>query len=99
MEALLPWNKDAAQLLNQFLETPTGRLFLAQLQLRAPTNPAAKRVEAAALAGQFRAGYEKCLAEVMLLSEIPDESTNQQPPDRYPSLDDDSKWGEQKETK
>ena len=91
-----PWSAGAAELLNQFLASPTGELFLAQLAFRRPSLGVSSDVPEVALSAKSVAGYEQCFREILLLTEPPAEES-QQTPDDYPPLDDETQWGQPKE--
>jgi hypothetical protein len=85
-----PWNRDAAALLKQFLETGAGKTFIAQLGYRRPNFSGASEPNAVALQAKFVAGFEACLAQIMILTEPPAEE--ERPVNNYPDIDDDSQW-------
>lgn len=92
-----PWNKDAAALLTQFLETHTGKVFLAQLLYHRPALSSASDTSSVALQAKYVAGYEQAIAQIMNLTEPPVEA--ERPINNYPDLDDESQWGKQPEEK
>lgn len=84
-----PWNKDAAALLSQFLETHVGKVFLAQLAYRRPPFSAGD-INSVALQAKFVAGYESAIAQILNLTEPPEEATG--PVNNYPDLDVEEHW-------
>lgn len=90
------WNQSAVDLLNQFLETPIGQVFLATLASQRPGfSTPTWRAEAVALRAKEIEGYEKCIQEILRLTEpVREEQSNQLPngSSAYPPLDDDSQW-------
>jgi hypothetical protein len=85
------WNKDAAALLKQFIESPVGETFLANLTfIRPALLVGTPDPNAVALRASQVAGYEQCMNAIFTLMEPPTEEV--QLSEAYPPLDDDSRW-------
>lgn len=87
------WNNDAAALLNQFLHTKTGRLFLLQLDYLRPGLSVSNATEPVALQAKYVGGYEDAVSNVIALSQPVQEDGTRILSD-YPDLEDDSLWPE-----
>lgn len=85
-----PWNKDSAALLAQFIGSPVGQTFLAQLAAGRPSLSSSSDLHEVALQAKVVAGYENALNRILSLTEPPEESGSAET--MYPDLDDDSKW-------
>jgi hypothetical protein len=91
------WSKDNAVLLAQFLSAGTGQLFLAQIAAMRPALLGdSSDVNAVALRGQFVAGYERALNNILTLTTPPETAEKQ--PDNYPDLDDNAAWEKKEQT-
>lgn len=87
------WNKDAAALLRQFIETPTGQLFLAQIAFRRPNLLSSTDINAVALRAASVHGFEHALQTILSLIEPPVEAERSEPEtEAFPDLDDKSAW-------
>lgn len=86
------WTPKAAGLLAQFLATPTGAAFLANLATRRPSlQPTSYDLTTRALAGAEVAGFERCFFAISALATV-DEQKPETAHDNYPDLDNDEAW-------
>jgi hypothetical protein len=94
------WTADAAALLEQFLHTPTGRVFLAQIAAERPSlSGSASDVNEVALQAKLVRGYELAIDRIMSLTQPPpsENSGSLQHSENYPPLDDDAAWADSEE--
>lgn len=94
-----PWNKDAAGLLQQFLEKPMGKVFLAQLAANRPQLSGSSDPHTVALQAKLVAGYELAILQIMRLTEAPEEANRPEQQTQYPDIDDESLWPKPEEKK
>lgn len=92
------WNADAAGLLKDFLESTVGQVFLANLAAGRPDFLPNADLNATALRACEIAGYEKCVSNLLHLTEAPKELT-ETASSAYPPIDDEENWrdGDKKE--
>lgn len=90
------WTPAAAGILAQFLATPTGSAFIANLGMRRPSlQPGNFDLTTRAIAGAEVAGFERCFSTISMLASVTEEKP-EPINENYPSLDDDSAWGDGK---
>jgi hypothetical protein len=86
------WNKDAAELLAQFLATGAGGVFITLLSSARPGLMAgAETLEATALRAREVAGYEACFREILRMATPPSEDTTATA-NAFPDIDNDAAW-------
>ena len=86
------WTKDAAGLLAQFLSTPTGAAFLANLATHRPSlQPGSFDLTTRALAAAEVSGFERCFSAISSMA-VPEKEAQDATPTNYPDLDDDKAW-------
>jgi hypothetical protein len=82
------WNKDASELLKQFLGSGCGQSFLANLIAARPVlHQNSGDVNDVALRAQLVAGYEQALSNIIALTEPVDPENNPTAHENFPDLD------------
>lgn len=98
MDPIEEWHSDHAANLRNFLETPTGKLTIELLRTLRPAY--ALTTETNDIISQHRRqeGYEKTLDNLSLITSSEFLQAPKSDNNAYPSIDDDSKWGDNKPT-
>jgi len=88
------WNDSASALLKQFLETPTGQVFLATLGAQRPAFTAELTTDSVALRAKEIQGYEACISSIFRLATRSSSSPPAEEKPAYPDVDDDNQWAD-----
>lgn len=88
------WTSVEAKALRDFLTSDTGTKMLTLCQLNTPVLFDGSHVNETLVRSGEHKGYEDALA--FLTSLVHTEPEQEQPEENYPSLDDDTKWGDGK---